>query len=1050
MMRNDLFLRAVFSGKLLLIASVVILFAAPVYAEEPSNAEKLTLDRIFNGKEFSVERFGPARWLEDGSGYTTLEASADVESARDIVRYSPSTGERSVLVPATSLVPEGATDPLSIKDYQWSEDGKLLLIFTNSKRVWRRNTRGDYWVLDVAGGTLRKLGGDVEEATMMFAKLSPDGGRVAWVDFREKDLFVQSLVDLAVTRLTDDASPNIINGTSDWVYEEEFDLRDGFRWSPDGQRIAYWQFDAEGVQNYYLINNTDTIYPELTALPYPKVGTTNPACRVGVISADGGATQWFEPEGDSRNHYIPKMDWAESSDEVLLIRLNRLQNTAEVMLGDAGTGDLRTVFTDVDEAWLDVDDLPMWLEGGTQFTWLSERDGWRHLYLVSRSGDEIRLVTPGAYDVVSLVRVDAEGGWVYFVASPDDPTTRYLYRTPLDGSGKPERLTPAGLVGTHGYQISEDARWAIHSFSSFEVVPQTALVSLPDHQTRRMLEDNAAVQANFDALAKQPVEAFRIDIGDGVVVDGWMIKPPDFDPSQRYPLLVFVYGEPAGQTVGNRWGRSNQLWHLLLAQRGYLVASLDNHGTPAPRGREWRKSVYRQIGILASADQAAGVRALIASRPYIDPERIGTWGWSGGGTMTLNALFRYPDLYSVGMAVAVISDQKVYDTVYQERYMGLPEDNADGFRDGSPITFADQLEGDLLLVHGTGDDNCHYQSFELLVNELIAHGKQFDMMSYPNRSHGIYEGEGTTMHLRNLLTNYLLEHLAPGPKPIPAEHRTPEAKSFLGVPLFSPQPVSEAVAKHEIAKREWEATPSDADKIIWYGRRTAYLGQYREAIRIFSNGLELHPEDARFYRHRGHRFITTRRLEEAIADLAYAAILIEEQEDQIEPDGLPNALGIPVSTLHTNIWYHLGLAHYLSGDYQRAEEAYRAGVAATTNDDMLVAFTHWLYMTLRRLERDREAEAVLEPISADMEIIENSAYHRLCLFYRNELSESDLTSDTGSSAGAATAYGLANWHLAGGETEVGTEMLKSIVAQEGWAAFGHIAAEADLARNARD
>jgi dienelactone hydrolase len=720
------------------------------------------------------------------------------------------------------------------------------------------------------------------------------------------------------------------------------------------------------------------------------------------------------------------------------------------MLGDARTGDLRTVFTDTDDAWLDVDDLPMWLDGGTKFTWLSERDGWRHLYLVSRSGEEVRLVTPGPYDVVSLAQVDAEGGWVYFIASPDDPTTRYLYRTPLDGSGELERLTPAGLVGTHGYQISEDARWAIHSFSSFEIVPQTALVSLPGHRTKRVLEDNAPVQAAFDALAKRPVEAFRIDIGDGVIVDGWMIKPPDFDPGQSYPLLVFVYGEPAGQTVGNRWGRSNELWHLLLAQKGYLVASLDNRGTPAPRGREWRKSVYRQIGILASADQAAGVRALIADRPYIDPERIGSWGWSGGGTMTLNALFRYPDLYSVGLAIAFISDQKVYDTVYQERYMGLPDDNVDGFRDGSPITFANQLEGDLLLVHGTGDDNCHYQSFEMLVNELIAQGKQFDMMSYPNRTHGIREGEGTTMHLHNLLTNYLLEHLDPGPKPVSTELRTPEAKSFLGEPLDSPPPAPEAVAEFENAVREWEATPSDADKIIWYGRRTAYLGRFREAIHIFSNGIELHPEDARLYRHRGHRFITTRRLEEAIADLAYAAILIEGQEDATEPDGLPNALGIPVSTLHTNIWYHLGLAHFLSGDYQRAEEAYRAGIAATTNDDMLVAFTHWLYMTLRRLDRDREAAAVLEPISVDMEIIENSAYHRLCLLYRNELAEHDITGDSASPAGAATAYGVANWHLAEGNTAVGTAMLEAIVAQEGWAAFGHIAAEADLARNARE
>jgi len=406
----------------------------------------------------------------------------------------------------------------------------------------------------------------------------------------------------------------------------------------------------------------------------------------------------------------------------------------------------------------------LWLDEGRFFTWLSERDGWRHLYLVARSGQAVRPVTAGDYDVTALVHIDDDGGWAYFMASPEDPTTRFLYRTTLDGKGALERVTPTGSAGANRYQVSEDALWAIRSFSSREQVPRTELVSLPDHTVRRVLEDNAEVQAAFDAVARGPIETFRVSVADGVEVDGWMIKPPDFDPAKTYPLLMYVYGEPAGQTVRNGWGRSTGLWHLMLAQRGYLVASLDNRGSPAPRGREWRKSVYRQIGILASADQAAGVRAMIERWPFIDPDRVGTWGWSGGGTMTLNALFRYPDVYSVGLAVASVPEQTVYDTIYQERYMGLLEDNEEGYADGSPVNHADKLEGDLLLVHGTGDDNCHYQGVELLVNELIKHGKQFDMMSYPNRTHGISEGEGTTMHLRTLLTDYLLEHLEPGPK----------------------------------------------------------------------------------------------------------------------------------------------------------------------------------------------------------------------------------------------------------------------------------------------
>ena len=604
---------------------------------------------------------------------------------------------------------------------------------------------------------------------MMFAKLSPTADRIAWVNYNDKDLYVQDLDSMEVTRLTSDESEFVINGTSDWVYEEEFGLRDGFRWSPSGKHIAYWQFDSEGVGTFNLINNTDTLYPTLNPLPYPKVGTQNSACRVGVIPAAGGETVWFEPSDDLRNHYIPKMDWVPESDTLFFIHLNRLQNTAEFMLGDIDDGDLRTVFTDRDDAWVDMRKDPFWLDDGSAFAWQSERDGWRHLYLISVGGDKELLVTSGDYDVVEIEQIDPEGGWVYFLASPDDPTSRYLYRTRLSGEGDAERLTPAGVKGSHRYQISTDGKWAIHTHSSLERVPRTSLVSLPDHKERRVLEDNTKVQAAFDAIDRAPIETFRVDIGDGLLMDGWMIQPPRLDKTKTYPLLVFVYGEPAGQTVQNSWKYDRGLWHLMLAQKGYIVASLDNRGTPAPRGRAWRKSIYRQIGILASADQAAGVRAMIDRWSFIDPERIGSWGWSGGGSMTLNAMFRYPELYKTGIAIASISNQKLYDTIYQERYMALPDVNEEGFRDGSPINFADRLEGDLLLIHGTGDDNVHYQNLELLVNKLIELGKQFDMMSYPNRSHGIHEGEGTTMHLKTLMTNYLLEHLEPGPLPVETE-----------------------------------------------------------------------------------------------------------------------------------------------------------------------------------------------------------------------------------------------------------------------------------------
>jgi len=735
----------------------------------------LTLERIFTEEEFEPDEFGPARWLEDGSGYTILEKSQDEEGGeaaqcpgRDIVRYDPKTGSREVIVGAARLIPKGESQPLEIEDYSWSEDGKKLLVFTNAKRLWRENTLGDYWALDLETWELVKLGGDAEPSTLMFAKLSPDGSRAAYV--HDKNIYVQDLRSMRIRQLTKDGSDTIINGTSDWVYEEEFRLRDGFRWSPDGEWIAYWQFNTEGVREFHLINYTDSLYPKITSFQYPKAGEKNPACRVGVISSDVGKTRWFEPAGDPRNHYIPKMEWMDDSKAVVFQRLNRLQNANEVMLGYVRDGQTRTILTERDEAWLDVGDDLNWLDDGRGFTWLSERDGWRHLYLVSRSSGKAELLTPGGFDVISVQSVDEEGGWVYYIASPNNPTQRYLYRSPLDGSGTVERVTPGGQTWTHSYQVSPDSKWAFHTHSSFGEPPRTELVGLPGHKTMRVLVDNSNLRAKLDKLRKGPFEFFRVDIGEGVLLDGWCIKPPDFDPEKKYPLFFYVYGEPGGQTVLDKGGEDRYLWHLMLAQQGYLVMSVDNRGTAAPRGREWRKCVYRQIGILASADQAAAARAIIKSRPYVDPDRVGIWGWSGGGSMSLNAIFRYPELYHTAMAIAFISNQRFYDTIYQERYMGLPEDNEEGYKNGSPITFAHQLEGNLLIIHGTGDDNCHYQSCEVLINELIKHNKYFSMMSYPNRTHNIKEGQNTRRHLYELMTTYLKEHLPPGPRPIKNEN----------------------------------------------------------------------------------------------------------------------------------------------------------------------------------------------------------------------------------------------------------------------------------------
>jgi dipeptidyl-peptidase-4 len=748
-------------GGFFIVPLAVALLFANLQSQEKPDPPLLTLERIFDSREFAPARFGPARWMKDGRSYTTVEDSAAVKDGKDIVFYSAETGKREVLIPATRLIPPGVSAPLQIDNYEWSADGKLLLIFTNTQRVWRQNTRGDYWVLSLIDRSLKKLGAGLEPQSLMFAKFSPQGDRVGYVS--KNNIYVETLSSGQILPLTKDGSETLINGTFDWVYEEEFNLRDGFRWSPDGSTIAFWQLDSSAVKEFHMINNTDGLYPRVITFKYPKVGEANSSCRAGVVSSSGGEVKWFQVPGDPSNNYIARMEWTTNPREVILQRLNRLQNTNEVMIGNAGTGEIRTIFTDRDECWVEVCDSVQWLDKGLRFTWLSERDGWNHVYLVSREGD-VKLVTPGDFDVLSVEAVDEKGGWLYYIASPENPTQRYLWRIRLDGQGQPERVTPVAQHGTHSYEISPSAQWAFHTFSAFSVPPITELVRLPKHSAVRTLVDNKELKAKVEALKKAREEFFRVDIGDGVELDGSCLRPPDFDPQKRYPLLIYVYGEPAGQTVVDRWGGNSYLWHLMLTQQGCIVASIDNRGTPAPRGRAWRKSIYRQIGILASADQAAAVKALLQKWPYVDPGCVGVWGWSGGGSMTLNAMFRYPDLYKTGIAVAFVSDQRLYDTIYQERYMGLPKDNEEGFKNGSPITFASQLKGNLLIIHGTGDDNVHYQSFEKLVNELVAQRKHFTMMAYPNRSHGIYEGKNTTMHLYELMTSYLQENLLQPPK----------------------------------------------------------------------------------------------------------------------------------------------------------------------------------------------------------------------------------------------------------------------------------------------
>src|SRR5437773_2644924 len=618
----------------LIAFSAVMAIAMPssAHAQLRESAAKLIAHTMGN-PEFRVKSFRGGTWLGNGDAYLDLEPSAS-GAGNDIVKYQTATGAREILVAADRLIPSGEKTPLAVEEYRMSPDGHRVLVFTNSKTVWRRNTRGDYWVLDLTSGALRKLGGDAPASSLMFAKFSPDSSKVGYV--RGNDIYVEDLASKKIARLTQDGSDTVINGTSDWVNEEEFDIRDGFAWSPDSHAIAFWQFNTTGLQKYTLIYDlgaprgeivTEIPYPNLGPYPqtleyqYPLAGTQNSAVRVGVASAAGGQVVWMQTGGDPHNTYIPEMGWADSG-HVLIQHMNRLQNRNEFLLADAATGASRTVLVDEDRAWVDVNRDVLWINQGREFLVLSERDGWRHLYRVARDTGKTQLVTRGEFDVVSLDRVSPDEKWVYFIASPENATQRYLYRARLDGTIAPERLTP-NVPGTHSYTISPTGEWAFHSYSSFDVPPAFDVVHLPDHRVMRKTVDNAAIAERVKPLSGGPAEFVKVDAGNGLTVDAWLIKPPNFDPAKKYPLIVYVYSEPAGQTTADRWP---SLFDRALTSEENLVAIFDNAGTPAPRGREWRKIVYGNVGPLSSQQQAVALQSLEKTHSYRSEERVGEIG----------------------------------------------------------------------------------------------------------------------------------------------------------------------------------------------------------------------------------------------------------------------------------------------------------------------------------------------------------------------------------------------------------------------------------------
>jgi dipeptidyl-peptidase-4 len=710
----------------------------------------------------AVSQPGNIRWSDDGNSYYKLENN-------QVVKYTLPGNKGEAVISENQLTPADSSSPLKIRFYQFSSDQQKALIFTNTRKVWRLNTRGDYWVLDLKTGSLKQLGRTLPETSLMFAKFSPDGKSVAYVS--NENIYVEDLATSQIKALTTDGTITLINGTFDWAYEEEFYCRDGFRWSPDSKSIAYWQIDASKIRKFYMINNTDSIYSRIIPLEYPVVGQNPSSCRVGVVNISTGETAWMDIPGDPVQHYIVRMEFIPFSDNLLIQQLNRKQNESKLYVAEATSGRTKLIQEETDKAWVDLfqpgnpytidyTNNFIWLNDAKSILWASEKDGWRHLYQVSLYDKPEILITKGNFDVIDFKYADHGDGYAYFTASPDNATQQYLFRTKLSGTGKKELLTPSSLKGTNDYSISPNGKYAFHTFSNISTRPASEFITIPNNKP---IDEKEGIVARLDSLkVKSHTELFTVTTSDNVAMDGWMVKPDDFDPDKKYPVVFYVYTEPAATTVTDSYGVGrNRLYRGDMAKDGYIYISLDNRGTPAPKGRAWRKSIYRNIGRINIHDQAMAAREILKWK-FVDQERIAVWGWSGGGSATLNLLFQYPDIYKTGIAIAAVGNELTYDNIYQERYMGLPQENLEDFVKGSPITYAKNLKGNLLYIHGTGDDNVHYQNAEMLINELIKYNKQFQFMPYPNRTHSISEGEGTTLHLSTLYTNYLRQFCPPG------------------------------------------------------------------------------------------------------------------------------------------------------------------------------------------------------------------------------------------------------------------------------------------------
>lgn len=739
-----------------ILSVLLVVSTQPVRAQANTTSpgdgtQALTLDAIFDSDLLREETVSSIRWMNDGRHYTA-QVSEDTAYYQHVLRYDITTGEAvDTLVNGRRLVPAGEPDTpaLAYDNYELSPQEDKVLFATELEPIYRRSRKAYYYVYDIATGTFLPL---AEGGKQSYATFSPDGSKIAFV--RDNNLYYVTLSDGSLTAVTQDGQRNeLIHGSTDWVYEEEFGFVKAFYWSPAGDQLAFISFDESAVKEYNM-QVWGELYPQDDRFKYPKAGEANSAVSVSVYHLNKQTTQKMDV-GTSTDIYLPRVQWTADHQQLSIIRMNRLQNQLDILHADATTGASRVVLTEKSDTYVDIgynDDLT-YLQDGKHFVYTSERDGYKHVYLYTVQGELVRQITQGAWEVSELIGIDEAQDKVYYLSTEVSPLERQVYSINLSGKKK-ERLSEE--AGTHTVEFSPSYQYFVDRYSSLEHPLTVNLYQTRPRKLIRTLEDNQDLLKEVAQYRWGTREAITVPVGDRVELNGYLIKPHDFDSTKQYPLLMYVYGGPGSQLVVNRWLGDREAWFHVLAQEGYLVACVDNRGTGG-RGRDFSHLTYGQLGKYEVADQIASAQYL-GQQKYVDADRIGIWGWSYGGYMSSLSLFTGAKVFKAGIAVAPVTNWRFYDTVYTERYLQTPQLNAEGYDRYSPLTHAGKLEGNFLLIHGTGDDNVHFQNAVTLQNALIAANKQFDSFYYPNRNHGIYGGN-TRLHLFSMMTDFLKTNL---------------------------------------------------------------------------------------------------------------------------------------------------------------------------------------------------------------------------------------------------------------------------------------------------